>query len=274
MKRMAAFLCAALLLFTLACAKTETLQPDREEPAAVRITPAQAEQTPQPSPTPGFSVNPVSAFFSEFQKQTSAARSAYRTRLMELQSIEGVESLMEFDEHYRQTMRPNACIGRLSASGSVYADSLLGAASGSGAMSQDKQGTGYSFYFNYDNASYLRGSFSENALRYTLHSTENTQKITIDENEETGNSVEIVSSELSIGAPLFLCALCKEDDACWSSVYVDNEIARLMRIDANGVHFSARELPEGYFAALENADAALLRDFVLTGDLPLDGFLT
>ncbi len=271
-KRIAAIIFMLFIFFISACANTETIVP-QDAPSQPVIIPMPAE-TASISPTPGFSLNPVSAFYSEYRAKTKEAFSSYRSKLIGSKTIDSVQTLMDFDKYFEYSMRPNACIGRLSSSGTNYVDTLYGAANGSGVLSPKAEEGFYSFYFRYDGGTYLRGVYQPDMLHYTLHNTETTEVSSVDKDEETGEEVDVVTNETTIHEAYFCCFLIKDGDDRWISISADENSAGMIQSDKSGVSFSCRDFLESADFSAETATFKQLEEFISTGGFSSDGILS
>lgn len=221
MKRLLALLLGLCCLLLAACGAQPAAPEEDFDAGMARSTPTPLP-SPSPSPSPGFAVNPVSAFFAAYRSRTGAARTDYRSaRLME-ESIDSIEALLRFDRHFSRIMRPNASVGRLSQSGEGYADSLIGAATGSGQMwTNDALGSdAWLFEFDYADGLHMRGSLSDGRLAYTLHHSHEEEYSSIETDAESGESYEIISTETVIEDAHVLCIL-RLDETGAAAVYAE-----------------------------------------------------
>ena len=180
-KRLNSFLilpaCLLVMLFFGCSAKNAASPLPSSTPAPTPASsPAEAETpapSPETSPTP-FAVNPVYAFYAEYQADCGALLDDYAAGLSALQTAEGLSCSLALTEHRALLSEGRITAGRLYGSDADgYSSTLEAAAEGSGSMSGNPE-KGYSFTFSHNDGRTLSGTFSGSALRFTLVSAEGT----------------------------------------------------------------------------------------------------
>lgn len=178
-KRLNSFLilpaCLLVMLFFGCSAKNAASPLPSSTPAPTPASSPAAAGTPAPSPeaspTP-FAVNPVYAFYAEYQADCGALLDDYAAGLSALQTAEGLSCSLALTEHCALLSEGRITAGRLYGSDADgYSSTLEAAAEGSGSMSGNPE-KGYSFTFSYNDGRTLSGTFSGSALRFTLVSAE------------------------------------------------------------------------------------------------------
>ena len=146
--------------------------------ASVSPSPAVSE-LPEASPTPSatpFAVNPVYAFYAEYQANCAALLDAYAAGLSALQSVDGLSYSLALTEHRALLSEGRITIARLFGSDdSGYSGTLESAASGSGSMYGSPE-KGYTFQFSYTDGNTLAGSLSGAVLRFTISSPKGVER--------------------------------------------------------------------------------------------------
>ena len=133
------------------------------------------EASPTPSATP-FAVNPVYAFYAEYQADCAALLDAYAAGLSALQSVDGLSYSLALTEHRALLSEGRITIARLFGSDdSGYSGTLESAASGSGSMYGSPE-KGYTFQFSYTDGNTLAGSLSGAVLRFTISSPKGVER--------------------------------------------------------------------------------------------------
>lgn len=183
-KRLNSFLilpaCLLVMLFFGCSAKNAASPLPSSTPAPTPASSPAATGTPAPSPeaspTP-FAVNPVYAFYAEYQADCGALLDDYTAGLSALQTAEGLSCSLALTEHRALLSEGRITAGRLYESDADgYSSTLEAAAEGSGSMSGNPE-KGYSFTFSYNDGRTLSGTFSGSALRFTLVSAEDAAEL-------------------------------------------------------------------------------------------------
>lgn len=131
-------------------------------------------ETPAASATP-FAVNPVYAFYAEYQADCGAVLDDYAAGLSALQTADGLSYSLLLTEHRTLLSEGRVTIGRLYGSDAEgYSGTLEAASQGSGRMYGSPE-KGYTFTFSYHDGRTLSGSFSGSALWFTVASAEETE---------------------------------------------------------------------------------------------------
>lgn len=306
MKRACCALCLCILGLVLfcACSSANEEAPDvSSEAEIVTVTPIPqaSENENTPESTPGFSINPVSAFYSMFSADTRNAFRSYRLGLFEGSGVNDLRSLLDFEEHLTYVLRPNASIGRLCASGGAYSDTLFGAARGSGTLTPQNSddaalasslsesavgaedvsgenlrasGDSFTFSFSYNEGYSMRGYLRSDMLYYSVRPILVSETVKKEVDEESGHEAEIVSSTTSSGDFLYGAYLKKGPGEQWTSIVLVPDYASLVSFENDKVQFHSRTLDERFFDILQALSFEELYSFILTGSAGSDGQLT
>ncbi|MDO5110950.1 MAG: hypothetical protein Q4E65_01455 [Clostridia bacterium] len=257
MKRILLSLLTAVL--TVCFCACQTQQTVATVPAATAsVVMPSAAPTSAPSPTPAFSINPVSAFYTAYRQYADAPLATYYEMLAAKGDIASIDAGMALETHCAAINKARVSIGRLSQSGGTYADTLLGAATGSGTLRTDRNDAElYVFRFSYGDTTLLQGTLRENCLFFSLHTT-TVQEVTANEfDPETGESVDTVTQETILGDTLCADVLYQEQSGGWLSCHYDDTLVSVLRLSKDGVVFHA-SAPDDSFPPLAQADAATL----------------
>lgn len=303
MKRICFVLFVILSLLFCACAAREESVENIPEAEIINVTPIPdaAGNAESPVQTPGFSINPVSAFYALYNLEAKPAHLAYRLELYDRNDTADIQTLLDFDEHRAFILRPNASIGRLCASGGVYSDTLMGAASGSGTLTPQSSAdvelaNSYSesitdddetrsenlrasnddfiFSFTYNDGFRMRGYLRADLLYYAMYPTYSNEIVTHDIDEESGNETEIVTSETLTGDFLYGAYLQRAPGGQWKSLVLRSDQVSLAVLQNQRVSFYTRTPESELFLRLQTLSFDELCAYVQTGSVGSDGNMT
>lgn len=244
MRRLLA-LCLLAALLLCACMPFYAASP--AAPAAPTASPSPTPiQTQTPAPSDGlYVINPVSAYYAAFDRDTAFPLASLGAALSSENSLDAMETRMLLDAHLSALNQAAVSVGRLTASGEYYSDSLIGPASGTGTVTPAIHSDGvFTFTFLYDNATLMAGTLESDALLFTLHTAVVEEVETESLDEETGEILSTITEQTRPDEEILRAALYKTPSD-WISVVIQDEQTSILRFRTNRVRFLAAVLPEG-----------------------------